>query len=346
MRTGRARLTLALTAASLLAVGGCGDMPRLILQGEVQGAATGAYAGAGVPAIHVRYSMVLRLDDGTERSYDYWTTTDERGEFYLEDVDSEEIGPRVLESTARVTLLQSPEADSDWSAAEPIAPPEHGGEGNPVVRYDRFRLAQPLVSVAAAVVVLKPDATSAPAASASKAREWLVGATQVWHQCGVLIQAVSQQEADASALGLPYSPATFADMRAVKNHFRDPAKMTVILTGPWNRDPGSELEGDNSWAYGSAPGVLSQGIIAEQRAADRPVLLAHEQGHFLNLLHVDDAATDGVDDTTEASVGADAESGTNLMFHHVIEENSRLTAGQCARVREALETVRSDNVLR
>ncbi|MBI3554720.1 MAG: hypothetical protein HY074_00480 [Deltaproteobacteria bacterium] len=162
--------------------------------------------------------------------------------------------------------------------------------------------------------------------------------SEVWAQCQVGFRLEAYDAIDPRQYGTGFSPVSFAELDHLREATENKRYLTMIGTGAWNRSGNLGHSGSN--CYSSFPRDAADGIVCEAKVAKNPILHAHEAGHWLNLKHTNDPASDGVADTTAQN------SEHDLMNHFVAPGNRLLTPGQCQRAREAITEWRQNTSIR
>lgn len=173
--------------------------------------------------------------------------------------------------------------------------------------------------------------------SEATAKQMLGEASQKWAQCNISFALEKYDAIDPSSIGAQISPANYSELDFMREKLQTNSDLLVIATASWNRS--GDLGNTGSNCFSSFPGDEAEGIVCEAGVLTNSLLLSHEVGHWLNLIHTDDPNADYVDDTTAANASV------NLMSHFVSPSNNQLTPGQCARARSSIADSRRNAVL-
>ena len=123
--------------------------------------------------------------------------------------------------------------------------------------------------------------------TATEATDNLNGINRAWSQCNIAFQIDQFEAASPEAYGLSYNPANDGELPQIRSQFEDDSTLLVVTTGSWNRSGSLGSTGANAWT--NMPGDSPLGAVLEQSVGTFPYIIAHEIGHYLNLLHVSDA---------------------------------------------------------
>lgn len=138
-------------------------------------------------------------------------------------------------------------------------------------------------------VVFK-KAKGQPSLPLQDAAENIRTANRVWKKCGIAFQIDKYTAVDPGEHQVKYNLADYKDLTAVRRTFGEPDKLLIAATGAWNRKGTLGNTTANAWtslppahAAGKKDGPF--GAIIEAPVATNGHLVAHELGHYLNLLH-------------------------------------------------------------
>lgn len=109
-----------------------------------------------------------------------------------------------------------------------------------------------------------------------------------WKQCKIGFQIDDFLPVRASDYGLRNNPANETEMNQIRKALQDDSTLLVVTTGTWDRSGSLGNTGANAWT--SLPGELTYGAILEKSVGTFANIIAHEIGHYLDLLHVDDSS--------------------------------------------------------
>ena len=125
---------------------------------------------------------------------------------------------------------------------------------------------------------------SDPLVSESQAQNNVQGINSVWEQCQVQFYLETYTAASPQNYSLPFAPATNSDLSNVRSAFTKSNQLVVVTTGQWTGDLGAQAP--NAWT--EMPPVGPFGSVLEASVSNVSNLIAHELGHYLNLVHVAD----------------------------------------------------------
>ena len=135
--------------------------------------------------------------------------------------------------------------------------------------------------------VVYVDPISANAFLNRKEAQAVVGElNSVWKQCNISFQIDKYLAVNPSKFGASYRTASYPDLTDIRHAFGEDKTILVVTTSKWNRDGTLGKSGANAWT--SMPGGPPYGTIIERSVGHNANLVAHELGHYLNLLHVRD----------------------------------------------------------
>ena len=123
-----------------------------------------------------------------------------------------------------------------------------------------------------------------PVANEDDVSQELKAVNRIWSGCGIQFQVEEYLSVLPSEYGLRYRTQSYGELDDVRETFRDPKRLLVVYTGPWDRSGDIGSTGANAWT--NLPGDDLYGSIIEARVAGFAPILAHELGHYLSLGHV------------------------------------------------------------
>ncbi|MEO5969631.1 MAG: hypothetical protein ABIQ95_06860 [Bdellovibrionia bacterium] len=133
----------------------------------------------------------------------------------------------------------------------------------------------------------------------------------VWGQCKIGFQI---DEFDATApedVGFSFDPANDDELFGIRSQYNDESTLLLVTTGDWNRTGTLGNTFANAWT--NLPADFPFGVVLEKSVGTFPLIIAHEIGHYLDLLHVDD--------------------GSNLLNPIIYPESNVLGEDQCQTAR-------------
>jgi hypothetical protein len=128
------------------------------------------------------------------------------------------------------------------------------------------------------------DSSGQPIVNRAQATSNVQNINTVWDQCHVQFYLENYTAADPVNYKLDFAPSTSDELGNVRSAFTDHSRLTVVTTGQWTGQLGSQAP--NAWT--EMPPVGPFGTVLEASVADVGNLIAHELGHYLNLQHVTD----------------------------------------------------------
>ena len=141
------------------------------------------------------------------------------------------------------------------------------------------------VCLAVKYVVYK-DGEGQELLSAEEAVDNLKGINDVWAQCNIAFQIDKFAPVAPEDYGFNYDPAEETEISGIRGGLSDDSTLLLVTTGNWNRSGSLGNTYANAWT--SLPGDFPFGVVLEQSVGSFPNIIAHEIGHYLNLLHVED----------------------------------------------------------
>lgn len=134
--------------------------------------------------------------------------------------------------------------------------------------------------------VVYQDSANKPVLSEAQARRMVSGLNSLWGKCNMSFTLDKYVPVKPAEHGFSYQTANYSDLTAIRQTFMEDESLLVVTTGNWNRSGSLGTTGANAWT--SLPGDGPYGVIMESPVGTNANLLAHEMGHYLNLLHVND----------------------------------------------------------
>ncbi len=142
------------------------------------------------------------------------------------------------------------------------------------------------ICLAVKYVVYK-DGDGAELLSAEGAVDNLKGINDIWGQCQISFQIDKFETVVPGELGLSYDPADESELYDIRSQFIEDSTLLLVNTGHWNRSGTLGNTAANAWT--NLPGDIPYGVVLENSVSTFSNIIAHEIGHYLDLLHVDDA---------------------------------------------------------
>ncbi|OFZ18671.1 MAG: hypothetical protein A2X94_14280 [Bdellovibrionales bacterium GWB1_55_8] len=135
----------------------------------------------------------------------------------------------------------------------------------------------------------------------------------LWSQCNIGFQVDQYVAAGPGEYKLKFRTANISELDEIREAFNDDTALLVVTTGAWDRTGSLGNSGANAWT--AMPGGPPYGAILERPVASFSNIIAHEIGHYLNLLHADDS--------------------TFLMNPIIYKRSTRISSADCRRARSA-----------
>ncbi|MCM2279081.1 MAG: M10 family metallopeptidase domain-containing protein [Oligoflexia bacterium] len=164
--------------------------------------------------------------------------------------------------------------------------------------------------------VVYRDAAGVPLVSREEAIRNVRQINSVWARCNLGFQIEEYLPVNPESSGLRFRTADYPELDEIREAFGNGQTLLVTTTGSWDRTGGLGDTGANAWT--SMPGSGPYGAILERSVGTYANIIAHELGHYLNLLHVNDPA--------------------DLMNPIIYASSTALYANQCASARKAART--------
>ena len=128
------------------------------------------------------------------------------------------------------------------------------------------------------------DGSGIPVVSNAQASANVSNINTLWSQCHIKFFLESYQSINSSSYGLEYQSSTMAELQRVRSSLAPTTQMLVVTTGQWTGDLGAQPA--NAWT--ELPPVGPFGAVLEGSVGQYYNIVAHELGHYLNLVHVAD----------------------------------------------------------
>lgn len=149
---------------------------------------------------------------------------------------------------------------------------------------DRCHSDDPAFICLALRYVVYKDSTGAPIISEQDAASNVTSINGVWKKCNIGFEIDDYTSDNPVDHGLAYQTSTFGELDTIRNTYGDDGMLLVTTTGTWTGALGNNPA--NAWT--AMPGGGPYGAVLERPVAKYPNIIAHEIGHYLNLLHVND----------------------------------------------------------
>jgi hypothetical protein len=122
--------------------------------------------------------------------------------------------------------------------------------------------------------------------SEEQARKNVASLNAFYERCGIGFDLAEFLSVRPEDHGLRFRLSSYPELDRSREAFADPRKLLIVTTGPWDRTGPIGNTGANAWTR--LPGGGPHGAILESPVGKFPNIIAHEIGHYLNLMHVDE----------------------------------------------------------
>lgn len=207
-------------------------------------------------------------------------------------------GDPVIGQAAPIPSGTTPSAGPTSTASPPIGPSCQG---------------QSPICLALKYVVYVDPSNGAPVVTQSQAISHVQAINKLWGQCGIQFQMEKYLAARPADYQLNFRTESYDELDQVRAAFADNGEMLVVTTGTWNRSGTLGESSANAWT--AMPGTGVHGTVLEEPVSGFANIIAHELGHYLNLIHVSD--------------------DTDLMNPIIYSDSDALSGDQCEGVRTA-----------
>jgi hypothetical protein len=161
--------------------------------------------------------------------------------------------------------------------------------------------------------VVYRDSSGEPVLSAQNAVNNVRAINGIWNQCSIAFQIDHFEAVKPADHDLRYQTANYPELDDIRNAFGDDSTLLIATTGTWDRTGSLGNTGANAWT--AMPGGGPYGAVIERPVATFANIIAHELGHYLNLLHVGDT--------------------TDIMNAIIYTTSTKLSEKQCSTARAA-----------
>jgi hypothetical protein len=87
-------------------------------------------------------------------------------------------------------------------------------------------------------------------------------------------------------MGLQDFPQKKLDLAVIRSRLNSAGELLLVFTEDWERAGDIQEQGASAWT--NLPGEGPHGTVMEAKVSENARLIAHELGHYLGLLHVED----------------------------------------------------------
>jgi len=108
----------------------------------------------------------------------------------------------------------------------------------------------------------------------------------LWGQCGIQFQIEQYVALDPAESRLAFRTSNYPELDDIRNRLGEPRSLLLVTTGAWNRSGSLGNTTANAWT--AMPNSAPYGVVMEKPVGTYANIIAHELGHYLNLLHVHD----------------------------------------------------------
>ncbi len=160
------------------------------------------------------------------------------------------------------------------------------------------------------------DAAGNPVLTLDEAKRLTEAMNRLYSVCNMHFRAEVYETVQPGNFGLDYNTSQRSDLTSIRAQFDSPDHLLVVHTGSWSS---AQMGSANAWT--TLPGSTPSGAVVEADVAGMGNLVAHELGHYLNLLHVS--------------------SSTNMMNPVIYSNSTYISPSQCSEMRATARAYRS-----
>lgn len=150
-----------------------------------------------------------------------------------------------------------------------------------------------------------------PVMDSQTAQDMVARINSVWSQCGIGFRLEDYQNVEPKNVGLAATTENMSELPQIRGALQSPNQLLVVLTEAWGSAGDINDSGADAWT--TLPGNPPYGAIIDQPVSRNANIIAHELGHYLSLLHIQNRA--------------------NLLSPIVGASSRSLTSGQCSQAR-------------
>ncbi len=136
--------------------------------------------------------------------------------------------------------------------------------------------------------VVYQDSNGSPVVSSGAMKAAIQGVNALWSQCQLSFTLEEFLPIKPENYGLNFHLANSDEMTTIRSQFQDQPTLLTVTTGSWDRSGSIGQTSANAWTQ--LPGTAPFGSIFESPVGGNSNLIAHELGHYLDLLHISDSA--------------------------------------------------------
>jgi hypothetical protein len=133
----------------------------------------------------------------------------------------------------------------------------------------------------------------------------------VWSQCGIGFRLEDYQAVEPKNVGLSETTENMSELPQIRGALQSPNQLVVVLTSRWGSAGDINDSGADAWT--TLPGAPPYGAVIDQPVSRNANIIAHELGHYLSLLHI--------------------QNRSNLLSPIVGASSRGLSSGQCSQAR-------------
>jgi hypothetical protein len=182
-------------------------------------------------------------------------------------------------------------------------------DGSPSTGGDAGQCASGDLCLALKIVAYS-DGT-APVIDSRTAEDIVSRINGVWSSCGIGFRLEDFQAVEPKNVGLAEIPQNMSELPQIRGALQSSNQLLVVMTEGWGSAGNINDSGADAWT--TLPGSPPYGAVIDEPVARNANIIAHELGHYLDLLHI--------------------QNRSNLLSPVVGASSRDLTASQCSRAR-------------
>lgn len=153
-----------------------------------------------------------------------------------------------------------------------------------------------------------------PVMSRVSTEKLLQDLNSIWSQCEIAFRLSEYLWIDPKSWGLSSRALNMSELPQIRAAFESNHQLLIVFTTSWGSEGNINDTGADAWT--TLPGNPPYGAIVDQPVSTNSGVIAHEMGHYFNLLHVNDRG--------------------NLLSPVVSNASRALSRDQCAVARAAI----------
>jgi hypothetical protein len=158
---------------------------------------------------------------------------------------------------------------------------------------------------------------NAPVIDSRTAEDIVSRINGVWSQCGIGFRLEDFQAVEPKNVGLSEIPQNMSELPQIRGALQSSNQLLVVMTEGWGSAGNINDSGADAWT--TLPGYPPYGAVIDEPVARNANIIAHELGHYLDLLHIQNRG--------------------NLLSPVVGASSRGLTSGQCSKARATAQAV-------